>query len=183
MPVLDNPKHELFAQELAKGKTEVDAYVAAGYKRDDGNANRTANLPDVATRVQEILGKAAKRAEITVEKVLRELALIGFCNMADYMRVGADGDPYLDFSALSREQAAALAEVTVEDFKEGRGENARDVRRVKFKLADKKGALVDIGRHLGMFKDRTVHENPDGSAITPAAPVVIFQLPDNGRGG
>lgn len=37
---------------------------------------------------------------------------------------------------------------------EGRGGNAREVKRVKFKLADKRAALVDIGRHLGMFKDR-----------------------------
>jgi hypothetical protein len=34
---------------------------------------------------------------------------------------------------LTRDQAAALVEVTVEDFKDGRGENSRDVRRVKFK--------------------------------------------------
>jgi phage terminase small subunit len=89
--------------------------------------------------------------------VLRELALIGFANMADYMRAGPDGDPYLDFSALTRDQAGALSEVTVEDFKEGRGENARDVRRVKFKLADKRAALVDLGKHLKLFTDRVEH--------------------------
>ena len=69
------------------------------------------------------------------------------------MRIGSDGDPSLDFSRLSRDHGAALIEVTVEDFKDGRGENARDVRRVKFKLADKRAALVDIGKELGMFID------------------------------
>jgi phage terminase small subunit len=85
--------------------------------------------------------------------------------MLDYMRRGPDGDPYLDFSTLSRDQAAALTEVTVEDFKDGRGEDARDVRRVKFKLADKRAALVDLGRHLGIFKDRVEHSGPDGKPI------------------
>jgi len=79
-----------------------------------------------------------KRTEITQDMVLRELAKIGFANMGDYMKSGADGDPFLDFSQLTRDQSAALAEVTVEDFKDGRGEDARDVRRIKFKLADKK---------------------------------------------
>jgi hypothetical protein len=89
--------------------------------------------------------------------------------MRDYMRTGPDGDPVLDFSALTRDQAAALVEVTVEDFKDGRGEGARELRRVKFKLADKRAALVDMGRHLGMFVDR--HERIDtfGPLIAAAA--------------
>jgi phage terminase small subunit len=38
MPVLSNSKHELFAQELAKGKTADAAYVSAGYSPNRGNA-------------------------------------------------------------------------------------------------------------------------------------------------
>jgi phage terminase small subunit len=33
--------------------------------------------------------------------------------VADYMKPGPDGDPYLDFSALTRDQTAAMREVTV----------------------------------------------------------------------
>ena len=163
MAVLDNPKHERFAQELAKGKTATEAYVLAGYKDNDGNASKLASK--VQDRVKEITGKAAERAGVTIERVLNELALIGFSNMQDYMRAGPDGDPYLDFSALTREQAAALVEVTVEDFKDGRGDGARDVKRVKFKLADKRSALVDMGKHLGMFVDKHELTGKDGGAI------------------
>lgn len=143
------------AQEMAKGADQTEAHRLAGYSGTRSAASELlSKRPEIHDRVAELLGRGADRAEVTVERVLRELALIGFANMADYMRVGPDGDPYLDFSALSRDQAAALAEVTVEDFKEGRGENARDVRKVKFKLADKRAALVDIGRHLKMFTDK-----------------------------
>ena len=31
MPLLDNPRHEIFAQELAKGTSQKEAYVSAGY--------------------------------------------------------------------------------------------------------------------------------------------------------
>src|SRR4051812_1589916 len=138
MGILSNAKHERFAQELAKGSTAGDAYAAAGYAPNDGNCIRLKNSPDVVARVEEILGRAAAKAEVTVERVLRELALIGFANMDDFLRIGEDGDPYYDFSAMSRDQAAAIAEVTVEDFKDGRGEAGRDVRRIKLKLADKR---------------------------------------------
>jgi len=40
MPPLDNPRWEHFAQEIAKGKTAREAYVLAGYKKNDGNASR-----------------------------------------------------------------------------------------------------------------------------------------------
>jgi phage terminase small subunit len=94
--------------------------------------------------------KRSECTEITQDRVLAEIAKLGFTNMADYMAATPGDDPYLDFSALTRGQAAALQEVTVEE----RGQNAREAKRVKFKLADKRAALVDIGRHLGMFKDR-----------------------------
>lgn len=181
MPVLENPKHERFAQELAKGATATDAYVIAGYKNNDGNASKLA--AKVQGRVKEITGKAAEKAGVTVQRILTELAKLGFSNMQDYMRAGHDGDPVLDFSALSADQAAALHEVTVEDFKDGRGEDARDVRRIKFKLYDKRAALVDMGKHLGMFVEKHEHTGKDGGPIetvdlsdTEAARRIAFTL-------
>lgn len=55
--------------------------------------------------------------------------------MLDYLPVGSHGDPVLDFSRLTRDQTAALVEVTGEDFVDGRGENARELRRIRIKLA------------------------------------------------
>jgi phage terminase small subunit len=86
--------------------------------------------------------------------VAEELSKIGFANMKDYMRVGPHGDPVLDFSAITRDQAAALIEVTVDDYVDGRGEDARDVRKVKFKLADKRAALMDIAKLFGWIIDK-----------------------------
>lgn len=150
------PKQQKFVQEYLIDLNATQAAIRAGYAAT-GAAVEGVRLLRKA-KIQEALANAqknlAKETGITAERVLRELALLGFANMADYMRVGAEGDAVLDFSRLTREQAAALAEVTVEDFKDGRGEDARDVRRIKFKLADKRAALVDIGKHLGMFIDR-----------------------------
>jgi len=41
--------------------------------------------------------------------VIGELRKIGFANMLDYMKSTPKGDPYLDFSALTRDQGAAAA--------------------------------------------------------------------------
>lgn len=169
MPALLNARHEQFVRALAQGKTADDAYVLAGYAANRGNAASLKKREYIQKRLAELLERrdtieeqATERAiaklAITKEAVLRELAKIGFANMQDYMTVGPDGAPTLNFKDLTREQAAALVEITVEEFRDGRTDS-REVRRVKFKLADKKGALVDIGKHLGMFIER--HEVGD----------------------
>ena len=150
----------------------IDHNASAAYKRLKPHsvgawksAHRLIHEPAVEAELARRQAKLAEKAGVTVEGIVQELAKLGFANMADYMRVGADGDPSLDFSKLTRDQAAALAEVTVEDFKDGRGEEARDVRRVKFKLADKRAALVDLGKWLQMFIEKHEHSGKDGTPL------------------
>jgi phage terminase small subunit len=149
MPALRNSRHEAFARAIVKGSTGRAAYCAAGYRAKgvvaDAAASRLLGNVKVSARIAELKGAAAQASTIEATRVLEELGKLAFANMLDYMRVGPDGDPVLDFSKLARDQAAALVEVTVEHYLDGRGEDARQVRRVRFKLADKRGALVDRG--------------------------------------
>lgn len=73
MPVLSNPKHERFAQELAKGRSAAEAYVAAGYKANRGNAGTLKANQVIRRRVREIQQAGAKRAAVTVESLTEEL--------------------------------------------------------------------------------------------------------------
>jgi phage terminase small subunit len=95
---------------------------------------------------------------LTADMVVDELRKIAFANMAGYMKSTPDGYPYLDFSGLTGAQTAALSEVTVDSYFDGAGDDAREVKRVKFKLHDKLGALDKLGRHLGMFVTKHQHD-------------------------
>ncbi|MBY5465272.1 terminase small subunit [Rhizobium leguminosarum] len=160
-------KQKRFVAEYLIDLNATQAAIRAGYSKKTATVQASRLLTNA--KVQEELSKqqskVAERLEITKERIVDELAKIGFANMLDYMRAGPDGDPYLDFSGLTRDQAAALSEVTVEDFKDGRGEEARDVRRVKFKLHDKKGALVDLAKMLGFIIEKHEHTGKDGAPI------------------
>ncbi len=63
MPVLENPKHEAFAQGLAKGLSASDAYVGAGYKESRSAASRLSANVNIAARVAELVSKGAEKAE------------------------------------------------------------------------------------------------------------------------
>jgi phage terminase small subunit len=160
-------KQAAFVQEYLVDLNATQAAIRAGYSEKTAYSIGHENLskPEIAEAIAAARKEWEQRTAITQDRVLAELAKIGFANMQDYMRAGPAGDPYLDFSQLTRDQAAALSEVTVEDFKDGRGEESRDVRRVKFKLSDKRAALVDIGRHLGMFPNKIEGPGPDGEHV------------------
>jgi phage terminase small subunit len=73
VPILKNERHELFAQQLAQGKSATEAYEIAGFKPSRKNASRLRAKEDIAGRVGEIQSVAAQSAEITLAGVLREL--------------------------------------------------------------------------------------------------------------
>lgn len=93
MPVLDNPSHEAFAQELAKGKHSVDAYrVVKGNKTGARVVGpRWAKLPNVAARVLE-LQKATSAGNVLSALERREF--LARCVRADLnaLDLAADGD-------------------------------------------------------------------------------------------
>lgn len=88
MPILSNSKHELFAQEIAQGRSASEAFVRAGYKAHDGNAARLRGNEKVRARIEEILAEGAERAGVTVERVVRELAKIAFSDIRKAMKWG-----------------------------------------------------------------------------------------------
>jgi hypothetical protein len=79
---LANLRHERFAQALARGKTATEAYLLAGYKANDGNASRMKGNERISARVEAIVGRAAERAEVSLERVLRELKAIAFSDIS-----------------------------------------------------------------------------------------------------
>ena len=76
--------------------------------------------------------------------------------MLDYIVINQDGDPVVNLADLTRDPAAAIGDVTVKRFKPYNDEDKGYVEQVRFKLADKRGALVDLGRHFGLFTDKHV---------------------------
>ena len=149
------PKRLRFIDEYMVDLNATQAAIRAGYSKKTAQEQSSRLLSNVMVQ-QEIERRRADLAEksrITTEKVVAELGKIGFANMADYLKCNEGGDPYFDYSSLTRDQAAALAEVTVESYVEGKGKDAQSVKKIKFKLANKISALDKLGRHLGMFKD------------------------------
>src|SRR5262249_30100731 len=108
-------------------------------------------------RVAGLLAGGASKAEITFERTIAELAAIGFSQVTNFMRIGEDGLPILDFSNLTDEDRIALAEVTVTRI--GR------ITRIHFKLHDKLRALDQLAKLMGWYIGKHEHIGPSAGPI------------------
>lgn len=127
-------------------------------------------------RFQEDIEASLADIGVSKQRIALELATMGLANMSDFMKVDAFGQPQLDWRGLTRSQAAALQEVTVDTYVEGRGDNATPVRKVKFKLADKRASLESLAKLLGMTAEKD-------APPPPVALTVNFVNPDGTNAG
>jgi hypothetical protein len=84
--MLRNARHEAFAQGVAEGKSSRAAYLAAFPKcaKDvaaDASATKLLSRPEVRARIDELIAAAAEKAGVTIERVVAELARIGFADI------------------------------------------------------------------------------------------------------
>ncbi len=151
-----NSRHEIFALEYVKDLNGTRAAIAAGYAKKSAHvtASELLSKPKVQRMVANLTKKHADKLDLSAEKVLSELSKLGFSNIMDYIGTTSDGDAYIDLSELDREQATAIQEVTVDEYMEGKGKDARKVKRTRLKLVDKIRSLDLLGRHLKLFTDR-----------------------------
>jgi phage terminase small subunit len=185
MTPLTNAKHEAVALAYLTDPEKVGwrAYRKV-YPRSSRHAaecgfTRLQKNVEFSARIADLAEQAAQGAVMTAQEALVELTKLARANMQDYMHVGPDGDPVLDYSKLTRDQAAALQEVTVDTYTDGRGDDAREVKKVKFKLADKLRALELIGKHHKLFTERHEHNFVGGVAerLTAALKRIEDQAP------
>lgn len=93
-----NARQVKFAQNLAAGMSQTDAYISAGYseKGADGAASKLANNPAVASYCKELQSKAAEQVveltaeqRVTYDRVTALLDEMVNVSIADYMRDGS----------------------------------------------------------------------------------------------
>jgi len=88
MPVLKNPKHELFAHSMAKGATAGQAYIDAGYTPDAKNAARLTKNDEIRVRINELMTPAIQATEISVERIMQEYEAIATADITDILEWG-----------------------------------------------------------------------------------------------
>lgn len=150
------PKQRLFVLEYLVDLNATQAAIRAGYSQKNAQkiGPELLGKTGVAAAIEKAMQKREKRIEITADRVLQELARIGFSDLGDFVDIAPSGITVKDGSQIDTK---ALSEVTERTTKDG--------KTVTFKLHDKVNALLHIGRHLAMFTDKTEHSGEVGVKV------------------
>ena len=169
------PKQARFVAEYLIDLNATQAAKRAGYSDRTANEQGCRLLANV--KVAEAIAKAqdkrAGRTEITQDRVMAELAKLGFYDIRKAVRWGAvpiatpEGElvypvEMVPSEDMDDETAAAITEVSL------------TAQGVKIKMADKLAALEKLGKHLGMFAGSGGDEADAPSVtinLTTSAPV------------
>lgn len=171
------PMQQRFVEEYLIDLNGTQAAIRAGYSPRTANeqAARLLAKVSVSTAVAEGRAKQSERTGITADKVIAELARIGFSDIRKAVKwysqtnvAAVDADA--DMEALIEEGAVRIAvanQVELINSDEVDDDTAAAISEVsmsatgalKVKLHDKRAALVDLGRHLGIFSGEGVNVN------------------------
>ncbi len=160
-------KQRAFVQEYLVDLNASQAARRAGYSAR--RAGRTGwellRRPEVADAVAAALGERAERTGITQERVLEHYARLAFF---DPRKLYDEHGALKGVHDLDEETATAIAALETLERAAGSGKTAGTVRKVR--LADRRAALADLGKHLGLF-DGKAEKNDVGR--DPALTVIV----------
>jgi hypothetical protein len=147
-----NIRHEIVAQSLVRGMTNLEAGLAANYKNGPGlagNISRLRRTPEMQERMAEIIAIAEEDARIENRWLIADLHLFRKASLANFWKrdgrgklVLRRGKPVIDFSRATEEQLRTLASFTTAA-KGG----------VKLEVRDPMQAIDRLARHRGLYDD------------------------------
>ena len=149
------PKQERFISEYLIDLNATQAAIRAGYSETTAEIIGFENLrkPKIKEEIQKAMDDRAKRTEITQDKVLKEIASIAFDDISNYLDFypGEDGNVKVDIKDSRDIDTKNVSEISLG--KDG---------QFKFKLYCRDEALVQLGKHLKLFTDKTEITGADG---------------------
>lgn len=137
-------KQKVFVEEYLIDLNATQAAIRAGYSPDTAQEQSSRLLSNVMVKaaVDKAMAERSRRTGVNADRVLLELAKIGFANITDVV----DVDTAKIREDAKEEDLACIQSIKIKPTEYG---TEREI-----KMYDKKAALVDIGKHLGMFKDK-----------------------------
>jgi phage terminase small subunit len=141
-------QQQKFVNNLLEGMDAKTAYIKAGYcareNAAEASASRLLRNAKVKTAIEEAQKRAAYKAEVVAERILREEMCLAYF---DPVNLTDKNGKLLPLHKLPEEARRAI--IGFEVITQSKGSF-----KFKYKFSDKGKSLERLSRHLGMFNDK-----------------------------
>lgn len=143
-------KQERFIEEYLIDLNATQAAIRAGYSPATANEQAARLLANVSIKAQidKAIAERSKRTGVNADRVVMELARIGFAKITD----AVDPNTAKIREDASEDDLACIQSIKIKP-------NEFGIER-EVKMYDKRAALVDLGKHLGLFNCDKDQEKP-----------------------
>jgi phage terminase small subunit len=139
-------KQELFCNEYLKDLNGTQAAIRAGYseKTASEQAYQLLQLPQIQDRIRELNEERMKRLQADGDYVVKELLSIVKDDISNYLTLKATktGKLIVKWKDLTQIDTKNISEFQ------------KDKNGFKFKRYSRENALIQLGRHFGIFEDK-----------------------------
>lgn len=151
MPTKVTAKEELFCQYYIKLLNKTKAAIKARYSKRSAKEIGYALFTKVhiRDRIAEIREEIKEELGIDDHTVITELADLSFWNIKDFIK---EGNQIKDLSKMNKLKLKPVTGIKVRETITTIGEVTTKEITTEIKMTDKRAAVIDLGRHLGIFE-------------------------------
>jgi phage terminase small subunit len=158
MTKLSARHHRVIDEYFVNGRNQTQAMISQGYKESSArlNAHQFFRNKAIQTEIQKREREMQERYEISREWIIERLARIADSGkiLSRFRKISKDGQIYWDFRGATREDLEVIADLQVEEYQEGRGPGAADVKKTKISVNSPLQALEGLSRIMGFNQDK-----------------------------
>ena len=152
---LTDKQRRMIDHYFGKAKfNKTDAARRAGYKLPSDAIGRLFGYKHVKEEVARRHKKLTEKSEVSIEWIVERYKAIAGFDLMDIIEIQPDGSGIVDLRKLTPDHGAVMDAIQVEEYTEGRGPDARNVKRVKVTPRNALAALNALAKFKGMFKDQ-----------------------------
>lgn len=150
------PKQQRFVEEYLVDLNATQAAIRAGYSAATASEMGYENLskPQIGEAIADRRAEISAQAGVTQERIVAEFCRMGFYDPASIAGQSMTGPA--DIASLPEDVRRSIV-----------GWGWDKAGNFTLKLADKNAALVNLGRHLGMFTDKVEHSGEIAITVAP----------------
>ena len=159
------PKQQRFCEEYVKDMNGTQSVIRAGYSEKGASVRGSELLAksSIQNQIAELARSITSRNGITPQRILEELAMLGFSRIDDYVEIEEGGAIRIKrFNEIPDDKIGAIRKIKDDRIIHEKADGSETVivhDKLSFELHDKIRPLVKLGEYVKLFDT----ELPPGS--------------------